>query len=42
MSEVVADPNRRSVLKKTLVTLAPDVANYKGMGAFVSQLAAAL
>lgn len=42
MSEVIADLDRRERLKKTLVSLSPDVANYKGMGSFIHTLIKAL
>lgn len=42
MLQVVADPDRRANLKKTLVSLPSDVANYKGMGSFVKALIEAL
>ncbi len=42
MTEVIADPERRSLLKKILVSMPADVANYKGMGSFVHTLIEAL
>jgi hypothetical protein len=42
MLEVIADPVRRANLKKTLVSMPEDMANYKGMGAFKDSLIKAL
>lgn len=42
IEQVISEPKRRQDLKKVLVSMPADVANYKGMGAFIHTLIAAL